>query len=170
MAEGGRVKVERADGVAEVTLDNPPLNLFDQAMIEAVIETIAELAAEPPRAVLFRAEGDVVSGGVNVEEFRGLTGDQGRELWTRLMDQVIEPVAKTAPPPGVSNRTISARFRASAFSPLMVAMCERSSSGTVTKEAGGSSDRASMAVPSGVPSVKSARSSSKPAAPPPDRP
>ncbi|MFM9054334.1 MAG: enoyl-CoA hydratase/isomerase family protein, partial [Solirubrobacterales bacterium] len=76
MAEGGRVRVERADGVAEVTLDNPPLNLFDQAMIEAVIETIAELAADPPRALLVRAERAVVSGVGHVEEFRGLSGDQ----------------------------------------------------------------------------------------------
>jgi enoyl-CoA hydratase len=84
--------VERSDGVAEVTLDHPPLNLFDESMIEAVIEAIAGLSADPPRAVLFRAEGDVVSGGVNVEEFQGLTADQGRALWTRLMDEVIAPV------------------------------------------------------------------------------
>lgn len=123
MAEGGRVRVERADGVAEVTLDNPPLNLFDQAMIEAVIEAIAELAADPPRAVLFRAEGDVVSGGVNVEEFRGLTGDQGRELWTRLMDQVIEPV-ETLPCPVVFSAhglTLTAAFELALACDLLIA-------------------------------------------------
>ena len=123
MAQGDRVRVERSDGVTEVTLDNPPLNLFDEAMIEAVVGTIAGLAADPPRAVLFRAEGDVVSGGVNVEEFQGLTAEQGKELWTRLMDEVIKPV-ESLPCPVVFSAhglTLTAAFELALACDLIVA-------------------------------------------------
>jgi len=120
---GERVRVERTDGVAEVTLDNPPLNLFDEAMIEAVVGAIAGLSADPPRAVLFRAEGDVVSGGVNVEEFQGLSADQGRELWTRLMDEVIDPV-ESLPCPVVFSAhglTLTAAFELALACDLLIA-------------------------------------------------
>ena len=86
------VHLERDDGLAVLELDNPPLNLFDAEMIAAVEQAIGDLAAEPPRAVLIRARGDVVSGGVNVSEFKGLSAEGGRELWTRLMDNIIDPV------------------------------------------------------------------------------
>lgn len=115
--------MERSDGVAEVTLDHPPLNLFDESMIEAVIEAIAGLSADPPRAVLFRAEGDVVSGGVNVEEFQGLTADQGRALWTRLMDEVIAPVEALPCPVVFSSHglTLTAAFELALACDLLIA-------------------------------------------------
>ena len=59
------------------TLDSPPLNLFDRAMFEALQATIAEVEADLPRALLIRAEGRAVSGGVDVAEFDGLTPEQG---------------------------------------------------------------------------------------------
>lgn len=86
------VTLERRGALVEVVLDNPPLNLFDASMISSLEEAVAELAASPPRAVLIRAEGQVVSGGVNVSEFHGLSIAEGRELWTRLMDGIIAPI------------------------------------------------------------------------------
>ncbi|MGV9821008.1 enoyl-CoA hydratase/isomerase family protein [Nocardia xishanensis] len=86
---------ETIDGGAEVavlTLANPPLNLFDQAMFDALVEDIAELTANPPRALLLRAEGKVVSGGVDVHVFDGLTTEQGAELWRSLFAQIIHPL------------------------------------------------------------------------------
>jgi enoyl-CoA hydratase/carnithine racemase len=85
----GPLRVEREEGgLAVATFDSPPLNLFNGAMIEALRTAVDELEAEPPRALLFRAEGRAVSGGVDVHEFEGLTPDQGSELWTALLGLV----------------------------------------------------------------------------------
>ncbi|WP_433525110.1 enoyl-CoA hydratase/isomerase family protein [Nocardia pseudovaccinii] len=92
--------------VATLTLANPPLNLFDQSMLDALVEDLAELSADPPRAVLLRAEGKLVSGGVDVHVFDGLLSptpptpsaaipsavDQGAELWRTLFAQIIHPL------------------------------------------------------------------------------
>jgi len=59
----GPVRVEREGGLAVVTFDSPPLNLFDEPLSAALTEAIGELETSSPRAVLFRAEGRVVSGG-----------------------------------------------------------------------------------------------------------
>ncbi len=67
------VRLEREGPLAVVTLDAPPLNLFDSAMIDGVADAIAQLGADPPRGVLFRAEGRAVSGGVDVHVFDGLS-------------------------------------------------------------------------------------------------
>ncbi|WP_433732087.1 enoyl-CoA hydratase/isomerase family protein [Nocardia sp. CA-129566] len=96
---------ETTDGGAEVailTLANPPLNLFDQSMFDALIEDLADLSANPPRAVLLRAEGKLVSGGVDVHVFGGILPptsaatsravEQGAELWRTLFAQIIHPL------------------------------------------------------------------------------
>jgi len=49
---------------------------------------VGELESDRPRAVLFRAEGRVVSGGVDVHEFDGLTAEQGAALWKELLSVV----------------------------------------------------------------------------------
>ncbi|MFC8047903.1 enoyl-CoA hydratase/isomerase family protein [Nocardia sp. NPDC057353] len=90
-------RLERAttDGGAEIavlTLANPPLNLFDQPLFDALVADIAELTARPPRAVLLRAEGKVVSGGVDVHVFDGLTVEQGAQLWRSLFETIIQPL------------------------------------------------------------------------------
>jgi enoyl-CoA hydratase/carnithine racemase len=90
-----RLEREFTDGGAEVatlTLAHPPLNLFDRAMLDALTADIAELSARPPRAVLLRAEGKVVSGGVDVHVFDGLTPEQGADLWRTLFARIIHPL------------------------------------------------------------------------------
>lgn len=80
------LRLEREDGdLAVITLDSPPLNLFDQAMIDALATAIADVAAAPPRALLIRAEGRAVSGGVDVHVFEGLSPEQGSALWDELL-------------------------------------------------------------------------------------
>jgi enoyl-CoA hydratase/carnithine racemase len=80
------VRVEaKATGLTVLTLDSPPLNLFDQAMIDDLGVAIRALVEEPPRAVLINADGRAVSGGVDVHIFDGLTPAQGAALWTELL-------------------------------------------------------------------------------------
>ncbi|HVT00518.1 MAG TPA: enoyl-CoA hydratase/isomerase family protein [Solirubrobacterales bacterium] len=75
-------------GLTVLTLDSPPLNLFDRAMMEDLGAAIEALAAAPPRALLIRAEGRAVSGGVDVHVFDGLTPESGAALWTDLLKMI----------------------------------------------------------------------------------
>ncbi|REH35165.1 enoyl-CoA hydratase/carnithine racemase [Kutzneria buriramensis] len=64
------LRLEREDGgLAVLTMDAPPLNLYTAAMQAELAEAIARLERDLPRALLIRAEGRVVSGGVDVALF-----------------------------------------------------------------------------------------------------
>jgi enoyl-CoA hydratase/carnithine racemase len=91
------VRLERDGGLAVATFDSPPLNLFDGAMFEGLRAAIDAVEAEPPRALLFRAEGRAVSGGVDVHEFAGLTPQRAGELWDELIGLVERVEALPAP-------------------------------------------------------------------------
>src|SRR5688572_19967210 len=82
------VTIERDGPMAVITLDSPPLNLFDQAMTTELIAALDEIHDDPPRGLLVRAEGEVVSGGVNVQEFKGLSVAEGPRLWDSLLNLV----------------------------------------------------------------------------------
>jgi enoyl-CoA hydratase/carnithine racemase len=88
VSAAGPVRLEHDGPLAVLTLDAPPLNLFDRAMIDGVRAAIERLAAEPPRGLLVRAEGRVVSGGVNVSLFDGLSAQEGAELWRELLELI----------------------------------------------------------------------------------
>src|SRR3954465_4643296 len=96
MSAAARLEHEES-GLAVLTLDSPPLNLFDQRMIADVRAAVADLAAEPPRALLIRAEGRAVSGGVDAHVFAGLTPEQGSELWDELLGMIDQLEALPAP-------------------------------------------------------------------------
>jgi enoyl-CoA hydratase/carnithine racemase len=82
----GPVRVERDGPLAVVTLAAPPVNLWDEDVIAGYEAAVGELEAEPPRAALFRADGRVVSGGVDVNLFARIPdGRAGGELWARLL-------------------------------------------------------------------------------------
>ncbi|ATL70292.1 enoyl-CoA hydratase/isomerase family protein [Nocardia terpenica] len=87
-----RTSTEKGAELAVLTLDNPPLNLFDKALLESLAADIAELTAASPRAVLLRAEGKVVSGGVDVHVFDGLSVAEGAQLWRTLFARIIHPL------------------------------------------------------------------------------
>jgi enoyl-CoA hydratase len=82
------VSLERDGALATITLDSPPLNLFDEAMIAALRAAVEEVAADPPRGLLVRAQGRVVSGGVNVAMFDGLSAEDGAALWRELLELI----------------------------------------------------------------------------------
>jgi enoyl-CoA hydratase/carnithine racemase len=94
------VRIERDGDVAVVVLDNPPLNLFDQAVFDAWERVTGELVdlTEPgrpdrARAVLVEARGRVVSAGVDVHLFAEIAESpdavaRGGALWARLLRTV----------------------------------------------------------------------------------
>jgi enoyl-CoA hydratase len=79
------VRVEQDGPLAVLLIDHPPLNLFDLQLIEDLEREVQALAARPPRGLLIAAEGKLVSGGVDVHLFEGLTAESGAALWRRLL-------------------------------------------------------------------------------------
>lgn len=84
---GQPVALERESGLAMITFDSPPLNLFDDAMGQRLSDAIGELEATPPLAVLFRAQGRVFSGGVDVSVFAAQESvEQARSTFDGLIE------------------------------------------------------------------------------------
>ena len=54
-------------------------------MFDDLLAGIAAVEDDPPRALLIRAEGRAVSGGVDVHEFEGLTPERASGLWDELI-------------------------------------------------------------------------------------
>lgn len=83
-----KVRVERDGALAQIVLDSPPLNLFDAELITDLAAAVREVAADPPRAVLVRAEGRAFTGGVDVNVFHGLSVDRSQEVFEELVSIV----------------------------------------------------------------------------------
>jgi len=64
------VRVERDGNVAVLVLDNPPLNLFGQDAWQALVDCVGEVESSDARALVFRAQGDVFTGGADVNDFQ----------------------------------------------------------------------------------------------------
>jgi enoyl-CoA hydratase/carnithine racemase len=137
------VRLERDGDVAVLVLDNPPLNLFDAATFDALETRVAELVeltdpARPDRAraVLLRAEGKVVSAGVDVALFAHVAArtdavQVGGDLWARLLRTV--QALEDLPVPTVfaaHGLTLTAAFELALACDLLVAS-ERASFGLV---------------------------------------
>ncbi|HEY1854349.1 MAG TPA: enoyl-CoA hydratase/isomerase family protein [Solirubrobacterales bacterium] len=134
---GSVVRLEREpSGLAVLTLDSPPLNLFDRGMIEGLEAALDELAAEPPRALLVRAEGRAVSGGVDVDVFAGLTPETGAALWVELLALVATVEELPAPVVFAAHAlTLTAAFELALACDLIVAS-PKASFGLVEKVVG----------------------------------
>jgi len=92
------VRLDRDEaGLAVASFDSPPLNLFNRQMLDDLQAAVAAVAADPPRALLFRAAGKVVSGGVDVHEFAGVTPELAAGLWDELIGTVEQVEALPLP-------------------------------------------------------------------------
>src|SRR3954463_14976540 len=80
-----QARYETDGDVAEIVISNPPLNLWGPQLIADVEDGVARAAAERPRALLVRAEGDVFSAGVDVHVFEGLDAQSATALTERLL-------------------------------------------------------------------------------------
>jgi enoyl-CoA hydratase/carnithine racemase len=79
------VRVERDGPLAVMVLDQPPLNLFDRQLMDDLIAAVDEIEESDARGLLVRAEGRVVSGGVDVHLFDGLSVAAAAALWQLLL-------------------------------------------------------------------------------------
>lgn len=67
--------------LAVITIDSPPLNLFDADFAAVLRAAIDEVAASDARGLLVQARGKVVSAGVDVHLFAELDPVSGAALW-----------------------------------------------------------------------------------------
>jgi enoyl-CoA hydratase/carnithine racemase len=81
------IRVERDELLAVVSFDSPPLNLYTAELGRELGETIESLERDRPRGVLFRAEGRVVSGGVDVELF---AAQESAASAAALFDELVD--------------------------------------------------------------------------------
>jgi enoyl-CoA hydratase/carnithine racemase len=86
-----RVETGTDPELAVVTINHPPLNLYDRDLHTALLEAVTALEQDRPRGALFRAEGKVVSGGVDVRDaFLPLAQtrdvDGGRRYFAELVE------------------------------------------------------------------------------------
>ncbi|HET6831401.1 MAG TPA: enoyl-CoA hydratase/isomerase family protein [Solirubrobacterales bacterium] len=83
MSEGGSpIRLEHDGDVAVIVLDDPPLNLFTDRTFDAMREARDAVAASDSRAMVFRGEGKVFTGGVDVGRvFKDVAGgEEGARL------------------------------------------------------------------------------------------
>ncbi len=88
-----QIRIERDEAVASIVLDNPPLNLFGDevfAGLEACLDEIE--AADDVRCVVWRAEGEIFSGGVDVNVFQRLV--DAEEDGSRTFGALLGPVQR----------------------------------------------------------------------------
>ena len=78
-------RYEVTGDVAQIVISHPPLNLWGPQLIADVEDGVARAAAERPRALIVRAEGDVFSAGVDVHVFEGLDARAAAALTDRLL-------------------------------------------------------------------------------------
>jgi enoyl-CoA hydratase/carnithine racemase len=81
------VRLQRDGPLAVVTFDSPPLNLMDRPLLDGLLQAVDRLESEPPRGVLFRADGRAVSGGVDVSMFAAMDGPEAAR---RTFDELVE--------------------------------------------------------------------------------
>lgn len=80
------VRIERDGAVASLVLSDPPLNLFGEATFRSLAECMDGVeAADDIRALVWRAEGDVFTGGVDVNVFAQTPPDEADEVFASLL-------------------------------------------------------------------------------------
>jgi len=82
------VRLDLDGPLAVITLDSPPLNLFDAATVGALYDAVRTVPGSGARGVLVRAEGRAVSAGVDVNTFAPLTPETGTQLWRDWFEMI----------------------------------------------------------------------------------
>ena len=82
------VTVERTgDDIAVLTFSAPPVNLYSDTLHDEFDVALDELDDRPPRALIIRAEGKLVSGGVDVSLFAAQKSQESTKV---LYDRMLE--------------------------------------------------------------------------------
>src|SRR5260370_5288181 len=85
-----KVRFETSGALGFLTLANPPLNLFDEELIEDLRTAVNQARQAPIRALLVRAVGKVFSAGADVSIFKGRTAIEARDRFTRHLRTIAD--------------------------------------------------------------------------------
>jgi enoyl-CoA hydratase len=80
-----RVRYDCEGDVGVITLADPPLNLFGYELTNELIAALEEAEGDMVRALVIRADGDVFTGGVDVQVFAGKTPEQAQMFFRDLL-------------------------------------------------------------------------------------
>ena len=87
------ITLSRDGPVAVVTLQNPPLNLFTGDSWQELLDCVAEVEGSDARALVWRAEGEIFTGGVDVANFQDVV-DAGPERAAGFAQPLIDGVRR----------------------------------------------------------------------------
>jgi enoyl-CoA hydratase len=82
------VRLERDGPVASMILHDPPLNLFGGRAFAALNDSLHEVEGSDARALVWRAEGEVFTGGADVNVFAETDRTQASEMFKPLLGAV----------------------------------------------------------------------------------
>jgi enoyl-CoA hydratase len=82
------VRLERDGPVAVLILEDPPLNLFGRATFESLNHCVTQVELSDARAMVWRAEGEVFTGGVDVHVFDATDASGSQEMFGALLTTV----------------------------------------------------------------------------------
>ena len=71
------IRLEREGNLAVIVLNNPPLNLFGDHAWGALVSCIEQVEGSDARALVWRAEGDIFTGGVDVHSLQRVVDEGG---------------------------------------------------------------------------------------------
>jgi enoyl-CoA hydratase/carnithine racemase len=89
------IRLERDGAVASIVLSNPPLNLFTDNTFHELMACLDEVEGSDSRAMVWRAEGEIFTGGVDVNYFQRVM-EAGPEAATEMAGPLIEGVQRLA--------------------------------------------------------------------------
>jgi enoyl-CoA hydratase/carnithine racemase len=82
------IRIERDGPVAVMILENPPLNLFGREAFDSLTACISDVELSDARALVWRAEGEIFSGGVDVQVFKDTDPKHSDQLFGALVTAV----------------------------------------------------------------------------------
>lgn len=88
------ITLERDGDVASIVLSNPPLNLFTDNAFNELMACLDEVEGSGARALVWRAEGDIFSGGVDVNGFQRVVDADSPEAASAMAGPLIEGVQR----------------------------------------------------------------------------
>ena len=87
------IRLERDGAVASIVLSNPPLNLFTENTWHELLDCVGEVEGSDARALVWRAEGEIFTGGVDVANFQAVV-DAGAERASGFAQPLIDGVRR----------------------------------------------------------------------------
>jgi enoyl-CoA hydratase/carnithine racemase len=88
MADKRPVRLERDGALAVMVLHDPPLNLFGAEAFASLNDCLGEIEGSDARAVVWRAEGEVFTGGADVNVFAQADPAQAADIFRPLLGAV----------------------------------------------------------------------------------